>query len=213
MRKSLFLSMLIFSFLLCGFHHKKEKIEVEDFAKAIKKKGLWYLKNSAQPYTGTLFSRFPNSKLKTKINFRNGQRHGVAVDWYKSGRKMGEYQYKDGRHHGHAQSWHPNGVIKEEICHVNGKLSGTYKLFRSDRSLAFEGKYFEGLYLKNGSAFTGKRVIKYKNGRFWKETGFFNGLVHGFYGVWDKEGKPVSGLKFINGKTQPGNFIQIMKSR
>ena len=55
---------------------------------------------------------------------RMDRAEGIAVMWYKNGKKHSETPYKDGMRDGRQVSWHKDGKKKSEVTYVRGKKHG-----------------------------------------------------------------------------------------
>lgn len=58
--------------------------------------GIVYLKNSAQPFTGTSVAYFPKGNLKSSIRYRNGKAHGTGSLWRENGKEAAVIEFRDG---------------------------------------------------------------------------------------------------------------------
>ena len=89
-----------------GSNSKPEGVSVE---KLEPRETIWYLKDSETPYTGKVYSLYPNGKMKSQRNYKDGKLDGLIFAWHENGQKFWEENYKDGEPEGLGFAWHRNG--------------------------------------------------------------------------------------------------------
>ena len=101
-----------------GSNSKPEGVSVE---KLEPRETIWYLKDSETPYTGKVYSLYPNGKMKSQRNYKDGKLDGLIFAWHENGQKFWEENYKDGEPEGLGFAWHRNGQKAMEGMVENGK--------------------------------------------------------------------------------------------
>ncbi len=69
-------------------------------------------------------TRFGNGKLKSRIPYVNGVKHGTPQWWWEDGQKAWEEMRKCGKQHGAETYWHANGQKKWEKMWANNVQHG-----------------------------------------------------------------------------------------
>jgi len=142
--------MLLFSLMVVG----------QDISE---KEGVYY--QNGKPYSGVLNEYYPNGKVKTELNLKNGlkvgrvkifsekgqlaeirsfkknEMHGTWVVYNEKGMKTSIANYKNGLKHGKWIIWNDNGILIYELYYTKGEKSGTWKSYDESGSLLSERKY------------------------------------------------------------------------
>ncbi|MEP3836056.1 MAG: hypothetical protein ABJM36_00315 [Algibacter sp.] len=97
------------------------------------------------PFTGYLVSYYEPLKLKSKIEYVDGKKHGSENQWYINGDKSIERFYKKGFKTGIHNSWWKDGTPKFEY-HFNekGKFHGVVKEWYKNSQIFRDFNYVEG---------------------------------------------------------------------
>ncbi|MFT5905234.1 MAG: hypothetical protein ACI9E1_000828 [Cryomorphaceae bacterium] len=66
---------------------------------------LFHEVNQTTPFTGLVQEMYPNGKMSSEVNDKDGKKHGVEIDWHENGIKSSEENYKDGQQQGVATKW------------------------------------------------------------------------------------------------------------
>ena len=92
------------------------KLELEgvNAEKLEEREGLAYVEGSDAPYTGKVYGLYENGQKKAEVNFKDGKRDGLELQWYENGQKQFEAKYKDGKKDGLWLALHENGQTKIE---------------------------------------------------------------------------------------------------
>jgi antitoxin component YwqK of YwqJK toxin-antitoxin module len=97
-------------------------------------------------FTGIAFTEYPNGKIETEIEYKDGSKHGFDREWYEDGTLEHEYRIKNGLAHGISIEWNKNGGKKFEGLYENGvviyelewdntgKLVKEYRIENDDRN-------------------------------------------------------------------------------
>lgn len=105
-------------------------------AALVLKDGRLCLKDSGQPFTGTVFEQTGSGQRLSELTVREGILHGVSKGWFDSGAQEVEEHFVDGKSSGVRKRWHANGRLKSEAAIVNGELHGLYTEWHDDGSMA-----------------------------------------------------------------------------
>lgn len=122
------------------------------------------------PFDGTLVSYYKTEKLKSKIQYINGKKHGAEIQWYINGNKLMERFYHEGFKTGIHKSWWEDGKPKFEY-HFNqkGEFHGTVKEW-------------------------------YKNGQPYRYCNYVEGKEHGSQRMWKGDGSIKANYEVVNGE-------------
>ncbi len=77
-----------------------------------------------QPLTKVKTTRHENGKVKSKIPYVNGKKHGAQTEWWHNGQVQRRETRRDGAKHGADRWWFIDGNKWTETIHVNGKKHG-----------------------------------------------------------------------------------------
>nr|WP_294786250.1 hypothetical protein [uncultured Flavobacterium sp.] len=121
--------------------------------------------------------------LKSKTNYKNGQKNGEEIQYYPNGKILKIVHYSDGEEEGDQIEYNADGTVKRKMIYKNGQpFEGNFdEKFASDLSInqnynngLKEGEAIvkdeskdvvaKGIY-KNGKPFNGTFVIKNENGQ------------------------------------------------
>lgn len=94
------------------------------------------VKSTSQYYQGKKHGNYLGFYLNGNKWFRrsytNGIKTGVHSGWFESGKKMFEYHINDkGVYHGSVKDWHDNEQLAKHFNFVDGKETGTQKMWNS----------------------------------------------------------------------------------
>lgn len=53
-----------------------------------------YIPNSAEPFTGKYVTFYLNAQKKGEINYKEGKKYGLAIEWYENGQKESEANFE-----------------------------------------------------------------------------------------------------------------------
>ena len=77
---------------------------------------------------------YPNGQLKSVINYKKGQREGIALYYYESGTLKERVNYRKGKRERTGTTYYESGKLKEEITYGNGEQVRV-RLFAEDGDL------------------------------------------------------------------------------
>ena len=148
---------------------------------------------------GLFVSKTPDGKYRSQINYKNGKKHGEALDYYDSGKLRARINYKDGKKDGKA-TWYFDG---DNVFRINS--------YKDDLKNGLQQKFY-----KNGNKLS---ELEFRNEypgvglREWKENGDERNL--GNYVKVYKKGANLhaelssgqSGVQFYYGELVDGKFL------
>jgi antitoxin component YwqK of YwqJK toxin-antitoxin module len=168
---------------------KNQPVNIEDLNR---RSGIYYEKNSEEPYNGPLlstptfdrktyegslkdglfngvYSEFTLDQQKVlEANFKEGQQDGLVSRWFKTGKKLSEANYSGGEKHGSSITWFENEKKRFESSWKHGKADGLSQDWHGNGQLKFEETFVDG---KNVGISTGwydngqkKELLEYKDG-------------------------------------------------
>ena len=91
-----------------------------------RKDGVWYLKDSATPYTGKFIDYYLNGKEQGDGTLKNGLVNGTRTLYYENGNKDYFRNFIDGIAQGSSEEYFPNGKIKQKGSFKDGKDDGLW---------------------------------------------------------------------------------------
>jgi antitoxin component YwqK of YwqJK toxin-antitoxin module len=154
MRKTL---LIVLPLLLISFSISQEPVNYE--TTFVERDGVYYTKDTNQPYNGQVFSLYEDGKKKEEGTIKDGKQNGLWTEWYENGQKWNEGTYSDGEIDGLFTEWYENGQKKSE---------GT---------------------LKDGLKQEGKWTYWYENGEKESERTFKDGKEEGKWTYWYDTGE------------------------
>ena len=87
-----------------------------------KKDGVFYTKDTNEPYSGTVFSSYENGNKESEWMLKDGRLDGLYTLWYKSGRKWLQNTYKDGKLDGLSIYWDRKEQLDTKRTYKDGEL-------------------------------------------------------------------------------------------
>jgi len=157
MKDILYISLLLL--LICGCE-KKDGLHTEYYS-------------SGDQYDGNKY---------TEVTYKNGKKHGLSTEWWKTGQKKWEGTYKDDSKHGKWTRWHDNGKKFEEENYKDGKENGLHTIWYENGQKKWEENYKDGK--KDGLARTW-----YENGQECVVQTYKDGKNDGLYTRFDQNGE------------------------
>ena len=141
--KKIIASLLFISLSLLGAEPNQVKI------KSLQKRGedgnqLYYLPNQEVPFTGIAVAYYRNGRKMTETSYKDGKQDGLKSHWYESGQKWVERNYKDGKMHGLYTMWYENGQWRRTGNHMDGKMVGIWTHWYENGQQRDELFYFDG---------------------------------------------------------------------
>lgn len=94
---------------------------------------------------GLRTTNYPDGKVHTEVNYKNGKKHGVSTSYFNNGHKQLEMTYVNGERNGVSKKYYENGEIYAETPYENDQISGIRKIYYSDGNLKAETPYQNSL--------------------------------------------------------------------
>jgi antitoxin component YwqK of YwqJK toxin-antitoxin module len=69
---------------------------------------------------------FAGKRFRELGLFRQGQKHGLYVTWYGSGKRKDAIHYENDLEHGPVASWYSSGKKRKEGHHKHGEKDGVW---------------------------------------------------------------------------------------
>ena len=90
--------------------------------------GKFCLPGKKKPFTGTIeicsdinpFNLKP--VLNHRMNFKDGEYHGVTEEFHENGQLKERYHYKNDQRHGVCEEFYESGNLRLGECYENGRL-------------------------------------------------------------------------------------------
>ena len=73
-----------------------------------------------EPYTGVVFSEYPNGAVRQEIVYADGFPCGLCKAWYENGQLSKEWFAKRAAAPDRTTAWHENGTTKEVVIREHG---------------------------------------------------------------------------------------------
>ena len=107
--------------------------------------GVYYTKDTNQPYSGPVFSLDGNGRNKRESILEDGKMITyIDFRWYENGQKKEETTYKDGKPDGLYTARWINGQKREEVTYKDGKEIGVYTVWYENGQKNSEYTYKDG---------------------------------------------------------------------
>jgi antitoxin component YwqK of YwqJK toxin-antitoxin module len=145
-------------------------------------KGLYYQRNTIDPFTGTAYEEYGNGQKKLNIPIKDGKVNGTAREWNVNGDKVYEATFENGIQVGTETQWYATGDKKIELNYVNGQPDGTCIEWHKNGQ-----KKSEGIF-KNGKE-EGEHNWWFSHGQLDQQVFYKNGLSDGVMKNWFQSGQ------------------------
>lgn len=190
------------------------------------KKGLWKYYDEHENLTaeenyddkgqihGKILNYYPMKKIKSEINYKEGERDGYYVSYFKNGQSEQEGWFKSGRMEGYWINYLPDGTLESKLYYSNGKMHGYQQYFDVTGKLEREeyykddinekdvyydstGKVSQTIFLKAG---TGDYIYYYNNKQPSFHGKYISGIAHGDFTWYYYDGKISTKGAYYNGR-------------
>ena len=81
----------------------------------VKRQGVFYEINTTTPFTGNTVGYHKNGQLKSKANYKNGERDSLWESYYENGELEIKANYKDGERDGLWEYYDEDGQLLDKI--------------------------------------------------------------------------------------------------
>ncbi len=99
------------------------------------------------PFNGETISRYRNGKVKARVPYKHGAKHGTARTWYANGQLSTERLYVMGKREGRHRGWHANGRVQFYSNFQDGKFHGESWSWFDDGGISTYFHVQDGRYL------------------------------------------------------------------
>ena len=155
--------------------------------------GLYYQRNTIDPFTGTAYDEHRNGKKKLDIPITNGKVNGTAKEWNINGDKVYEANFENGIQVGKETQWYATGDKKVELNFVNGQPDGICTEWHKNGQKKSEGLFRMGKE-------EGEHNWWFANGQLDQQVFYKNGLTDGLTKNWYLSGKTKLESHYTAGK-------------
>ena len=125
-----------------SIEHSQEPLDLDEL---VIKDGLFYSKdNNQQPYSGKVFRNFSSGNIRSEGNMKNGQLHGINLEYWENGQVQFETTYRDGKKSGPETWYYENGTLLLESTYKDGKENGLFKMYHENGQLKGEVIFKDG---------------------------------------------------------------------
>jgi len=169
--------LLPLSLILIGCFKEPEPIDVDML---IERDGVFYTKDTGEPYSGPIFYLHPNDDfflLSDEVTLKDGKPHGLYKEYHKNGQLKEEVTYNNGEIIGPGKQYNTNGQLEKEVTFFkSGKIYGHYKeyMYHDNGQLSQEETYKDGKLDGPGKQYN-------TNGQLEYEGTFKDGEIYGHY--------------------------------
>jgi antitoxin component YwqK of YwqJK toxin-antitoxin module len=151
----------------------RTKIEIN--ANFHSENGILFLKT--EPYTGYVFSFYPNTKDTAEVSgFLNGKEHGHWKKYYPNKKLKQQRFFDDGLKVGTYTAWYENGRKQLEYKFLNNEYEGVCRLWNIEGKMIQEMTYHKGYE-------EGSQKMYYDNGKIRSNYTIKNGRRYGLLGT------------------------------
>ncbi|MEJ6589391.1 MAG: hypothetical protein QNL43_06275 [Crocinitomicaceae bacterium] len=156
-----------------------------------KENSVVFLITDSTKINGKLFG---DKGFKFEIEYKSGQRNGIAKSWRLDDSKKCFVSYENGEMNGHRECWYDNGQVWVDEVYSAGKKNGLKKSYYKNGVLKYEGRYING-------APDGVHQSFYRSGSPMHQSNSVNGAFHGKYIEWYENSKNIkTDWFYVNGK-------------
>ncbi len=87
---------------------------------------------------------YPNGKVKSEANYKNGKVEGILKEYYESGRLAFIQTVRNGKIRGLVKAYYENGKLKGEVNYVDSMQDGELKEYYENGKIKEEVTYIAG---------------------------------------------------------------------
>jgi antitoxin component YwqK of YwqJK toxin-antitoxin module len=157
------------------------------------KEGVFYSKETKEPYSGKGFSIYKDGNFKIQGTLKDGKMvNRTEWKWYKNGQKWSEGNWENGKVNGLWTYWYENGQKNFEGTYKNGLKDGPWMSWYDNGQKFYEESYKND---KRDGTFKGW----YQNGTQSSERTYSDGKVDGLETYWYISGQIYRELTYENG--------------
>lgn len=134
---------------------------------------------------------YPDGRLRSEIEYKNGQPTGEWKYYYHSGILESTNEYLDDNLHGQVVDYYPNKSIKSKIYYENGNKHGPYESFYSNGKTESQGWYQSDMA-------QGRWLFFHPTGSIKSDEYYLNDELTGESYYYSLEGKLFQKIKFTD---------------
>jgi len=158
---------------------------------------------------------YENGNLQSVFNYQSGIPEGASAEYNINGTKKSESNFQDGKLNGIKKTYDDNGNLVSIETYEENKKNGIYKKWHRNQKPMIEGyfkedqfdsswRYFDqfGIIIAKGEFVKGKGKLTswFPNGNIMRSTLYKNSIKNGKEHIYDKNGKLISELYYLNGE-------------
>jgi|GEM_PF-1340012 len=182
----------------------------------LREQNIYYLKSTDKPFTGKTYKEFPSGIHSFEIDCVDGKTQGMLTQYYSNGKKRFQVPMQDNQANGDAVGWYTSGAKKSEYPYEKGVVNGAFTEWfetgqQSLQANCIKGKLrgkIQGWYLDGTPYIIGeikgdeptRLSVWYEHGSKWKEIGWREGKLWGYYMEWNRDGDLTSVKNYKDGK-------------
>ena len=102
------------------------------------------LTKQGEPFSGKAIETFEQSPTKSISSWKDGQRHGMTLEYFYNGRKRTSIVYKNGNRHGPSQEFRITGELWREETYQEDQLTGPKSEWHPNGIKRFQVEMREG---------------------------------------------------------------------
>jgi antitoxin component YwqK of YwqJK toxin-antitoxin module len=135
--------------LILPFYYRKAspqslvEIGMNEIAKT---NGLIWKAGDVNPFSGFLMDRFPDGKVLSRSEVKNGRLDGVSLGYYTNGVLQVKEHFVAGVSDGVREKWYPDGSLQMRGSIVGGEFHGNFRRWHTN------GQLSEVMQMKRGKA-------------------------------------------------------------
>jgi len=98
-----------------------------------------------EPFSGKAIETFEQSPTKSISSWKDGNRHGITIEYFYNGRKRTSIVYKEGKRHGPSQEFRITGELWREETYQEDQLTGPKSEWYPNGVKSFQVEMKEGI--------------------------------------------------------------------
>ena len=161
-------------------------------ASTIERMGVVYQIHADQPFTGIVTASYRSGRPKTSVEYCDGMKDGLQVEWLKNGRKSEIITWRNGVRDGEQMQWYENKQKSFQGRMRQGKWAGECRGWYPDGRPAFQ------VFFQDGQGSGDTIVIKWNKDNLVRE--FTDVKLDGEWIEWHASGRLVRREKYHDGK-------------
>lgn len=104
----------------------------------------YYARGESEPFTGILYSKFPNGQYDSWQEYVDGVGQGTWINYYENGNYREVGNYEQNRVEGPVKKYHENGILQAEGAYKDWRIRiGVWKFYDPSGNLLSSDNYGE----------------------------------------------------------------------